>query len=620
MSDRSRNLLCAIKDEIASQPGGTCDDPVHVVACDPPDAETPGTPECVKWSSVFVQLDNTGTRFDESHEITVTNSDGSETVLTIAPQAGWSQQITEWAAQLDAAYTGTFDARCTTGCGGLLPPPSDSPPQKGIIARYVQGVFCPTDRAIPVSATITDSSNPARVGRKLIMYVVEGPEYRGQICRTCDEGAGELQFEDGTAVPEADLPVCTFSCAEAIPATPLAACEFDAFESGCDNVNSETQADWVSITRIVSICEGVISVDYYTADPADPTALIEYSLVGEYVDCATGEPVPEPAEECDVATVELCEDPCKNGSTYINGRPPASNAWTWGPYSAPNLTDFETALEAAGYTVHRAGEKHQICPPFGAFGEDPDAVLDNGIGDPAAVPVEPNIDPEFVSEDKCALVTAGKNDDRRDAKLDEITDLLSQLVECLCGPCDEGVALNRACQSYSHPLTSGYRNWSDAGDLGDLASEFGITPTAPEMWVRITEFDCGGTAQPQVGQIFGPYTPGPSGSDGFIADLEAAVAGTCLVPSVGPGSGPSGIGSNLNYSYDSTQDATLVIQEGVSVGAGVGWFTSAQGFTVRSGVAGDFISSSGNGVTTSYASDAVGDLPSYVDAQDCVDL
>lgn len=147
-----------------------------------------------------------------------------------------------------------------------------------------------------------------------------------------------------------------------------------------------------------------------------------------------GNCVAEAAIDC--AVIE-CEDPCINGSTYINGRPPAGNSWTWGPYSGSNLNEFEAALSAAGYNVIQIGEKHQICPPFGAFGEDPDALLTNAVGT-GQVPVEPNIDPDFVADDPtCAVQTVGKNDDRRDG-------LLDSLLEKFCEPecqyltlCDE---------------------------------------------------------------------------------------------------------------------------------------------------------------------------------------
>ena len=603
--------------------------------------ECPPT-ECVKWSSVVVQLDNTGTSFTEQHTIELMNSDGSTSQFTAGPFAGWSQQITGWAAEMDALYPGSYDPRCTVlpnGCGGLLPPPSDAPAAPGIVARYVNGVHCPTDQAVPIGATVIDSDNPARIGRKLPFALIETPEKRGYRCLTCADGPGDLFFDDGTPVPEADLPVCVFACAETIPATPGTACDFVPMGEFCeidpgDSSDPENPIPPTVVTTGVFltqvICGPDVTVDAYTLDadggavaheltpgffygdcgslappevpppacpegltwtqveiggsygildnsnwedaptphlqngnnyeitlthadgatsvvqqssdpyfnsfiaefnasmdgctalpvcanhtspngcnaghvanlanypaydtptfPADNqnnlanpdvselwasgwlldcgdcsapivqaeiTAATDPAWVGAFKDIISyekpktiafqavscdgvfykdcdGEDINPPAccpppaapaaseSPLDCAATE-CVDPCVNGSTYINGRPPASNAWSWGPYTAPNLNDFEAALTAAGYTVARFGEKHQICPPFGAFGEDPDALLDNGIGDPGPVPVEPNIDPDFVAETVCAVQTVGCNDGNRDDLLAQILDEL----------------------------------------------------------------------------------------------------------------------------------------------------------------------------------------------------
>lgn len=387
--------------------------------------------ECVKWSSTVVFLDNTGTRFNESHEITITNVDGTTTVVNAAPTTGWTPQLNEWQSIFQAAYPDAIvEVRCNlqpAGCGGLLPPPADAQPSSAIQWRYLSMIHCPTDQKIPVSATITDSSNPARIGNALVYDSVSTPEKRGYRCVDCEDGYGTLHFEDGTEVPESDLPVCVFACAETIPQPPASACEFDALDGGCDNVNSADQADWVTITRVVSICEGSITVNYYVVDPADPSALVDYTLVGDFVDCDTGEIVPEPPKECDTPSIVVCADPCAEGSTYIFGRPPASQPWAWGPYSGDNLSDFEDSLAAGGYNVLQVNEKHQICPPFGAFGEDPSAeLLVNGS--PSSVTIEANIDPDFVPEDLCAEVTTGCNDDRRDNLLTSIDDTLDSLL------------------------------------------------------------------------------------------------------------------------------------------------------------------------------------------------
>lgn len=192
------------------------------------------------------------------------------------------------------------------------------------------------------------------------------------------------------------------------------------------------------------------------------------------------------------------------------------------------------------------------------------------------------------------------------------------------GPVSE-ITPNRQCLSYSNFQTSGYRNWTDNDDYDDLASEFGFNTTTvspKEMWVRITEFDCNGTSQSQTGQIFGPYVVGSGAHQSFLNDLSIATNGTCL--QVGPSSnpGPNGIDTGLEYIYDSSQNSTLVLQEGVSNGTGgVNWFTSAQGVIVRNGDAGDFIESTGIPNPSTFANIASpDDFNNYVSAEDCVDI
>ena len=272
-----------------------------------------GTPECVKWSSVVVQLDNTGTLFSETHTIEFDNSDGSTTQINVGPFASWSDQITGWAAAMDAAYAGTYDPRCTTGCGGLLPPPADAPAQPGIFARYVNGVHCPTDLVIPVGATVVASDNPKRIGRVLPLFTVATPEYRGYRCVGCEDGYGELLFEDGTPVPAADLPVCTFVCSEAIPEPPSAVCATDTFQA-CDAVpqivDDEpvyplTQDDVVANVFVqVITCGGAQTVSTFTLD--EDSNLVEYTIVGDLVDCVTLEPVTVAPPVCPEGAVFEC--------------------------------------------------------------------------------------------------------------------------------------------------------------------------------------------------------------------------------------------------------------------------------------------------------------------------
>lgn len=406
-------------------------------------------PECVKWSSTVVFIDNTGTRFNESHEITITNVDGTTTVVNADPTSGWTPQLNEWQSIFAAAYPdAVVEVRCNTpgGCGGLLPAPADAQPSSAIVWRYLSMIHCPTDQKIPVKAEITDSSNLARIGHILTYESISTPEKRGYRCATCNDGYGSLKFDDGTDVPEADLPVCTFACAEEIPAPPVSACEFDALEGGCDNVNSEDENGWLPVTRVVSICDGSISASYYTEDPDG--GLNDYELVGEFVDCDSGTVVPEPPVNCASPTVEPCFPGCEAYGLTAGGFP-----LTIGEGGLIFNLPEETVTVPAGEEFADAAELvawlnantslpwtavldvpgdgfFYVCLPLSSS----QPTLQAGDDDPIDLIRFTEFD-EAQSDD-CAELTKGCNDDRRDDLLQELVDSLTcewtPTGTCLC--------------------------------------------------------------------------------------------------------------------------------------------------------------------------------------------
>lgn len=110
----------------------------------------------------------------------------------------------------------------------------------------------------------------------------------------------------------------------------------------------------------------------------------------------------EPCPTADDCTIVECPDPCETVAVYINGRPP-TEGWAWaGIVDEPtNLNDFESQLEAAGYTVTTFGEQHYACPiPSGSPTVNGQAVT---------VSVIPNPDPNFVAEPTCAKQVVVKN-------------------------------------------------------------------------------------------------------------------------------------------------------------------------------------------------------------------
>ena len=333
-----------------------------------------GNAQCVKWSSVVVQIDNTGTLFSEAITFNIENTDGSVDSFVSGPHAGWSDQVADIAAQMDALQTGSYDPRCTflpNGCGGLLPPPADAPAQPGIYARYINGVHCPTDLKIPVKATATRESGKVVV---LPFYVIETPEKRGWICPDCCEGeAPVLLDENMQPVPAADLPVCYFSCAEEIPEAPLSECQFDTIAgnwcdvaaSGDPEVDDEIIESEIIVT--VSNCDGEQTVSYSIIVD---DALEEYVPVGSIVDCETGEePFIEPPECPEGAVFECVEVPA-NGYGILD-----NSNWNDAPgVHLQNSKDYEITLTKADGTTIVVGPLAN--PYFNTFRTAVEAVSD----------------------------------------------------------------------------------------------------------------------------------------------------------------------------------------------------------------------------------------------------
>lgn len=199
-----------------------------------------GPLQCKKSSTLYTVVDNTGTRFTWTMEIELTFTDGSTTIITQTPTAGWTQQLNQWVTIFgdvvsEKCSQSLVEARCNilpNGCGGLLPPPTEL---QGTIpemfARYLQILACPTCPALTKATVISVNGNP--FNRNLALKFVEGREKRYDLCQECGE-EGKL-FYQGTniEVPEEDLPICLFDCAEVFPKTPEAACNFQLIEV-CD--------------------------------------------------------------------------------------------------------------------------------------------------------------------------------------------------------------------------------------------------------------------------------------------------------------------------------------------------------------------------------------------------
>lgn len=271
-------------------------------------------PSCYKSKTLYTVIDNTKTRFNWTMEMEVFFTDGSSTIITQTPTTGWTAQLNQWVGLFDAAISNKCDdylvePRCNvlpSGCGGLLPPPSEL---QGLIPnmawRYLNIGACSTCPAINNVEIVSINGVDLEKSRPLVMSYVEGEEKRYTYCESCGTDGTLYYFGTDEVVPESDMPLCIFSCGESFPTLPEPICAFISNEEGCDDGTDPP----TPITRICDICEGQIVCNYYVND-ADG-ALVDYNngegLIGSYIDCESGEPVGEPVVEKD--SVAVCNFP-----------------------------------------------------------------------------------------------------------------------------------------------------------------------------------------------------------------------------------------------------------------------------------------------------------------------
>lgn len=413
------------------------------------DCATPFTPECVKVRRYTVGYDNGRTpgsstndcgdpvnlvRFNHTFTVDSWSVNGTPVGVgePLGPFASWGPQLQGWAD----FFTNNDPNQNAEGASGVDPAPT---------WRFAEISGCDPLATYGKLELTRDDGCKFTVFPVLETETIEmGFRFAEHDC----DGNVVIKWLDADGEPmetpeDADCWVpCSFVFSTLIEADAVSPC---ATREPLDVCFIDGDGTQTNVTVIITDCpdigrtvEAYTTESYLTAESPDDLVEFDLSQEGKLVNCDTGEEVVFPPVECDEPSIEVCEDPCVNGSTYIFGRPPAGEPWSWGPYSGENLVEFEAELTAAGYNVTQIGEKHQICPPFGYFGEDPDALVINAVGESEAT-VEPNIDPKFVPDNKCALVTTGKNDDRRDSLLGQLAEVVSD-CECASGSASGEVA------------------------------------------------------------------------------------------------------------------------------------------------------------------------------------
>ena len=278
--------------------------------------------QCVESQEWTYGIDNTGTITQTDARLCITNSDGSmiEITQTNTGTNQWTPQMQEWGANLQAAADAAgllwfvetrfrlpSDPSNLAGGGGFSGPPSlaVSLQLTNMLWRYVNIQICP-GQPVPVSAVWKQLDAPdGNIIKEVNMTTdgaVLGPLQKFWLCTEC--GREPVWYlDDAVTLAEAgQIPNCWEPCGTITLADspPDRSCNF-FFAEACDNVGEPgADTNWVNlVTRRATVCSGEqIAVDYFVPDPNDPTALIDYTLVGQFVDCDTGEPLEDPVQPC----------------------------------------------------------------------------------------------------------------------------------------------------------------------------------------------------------------------------------------------------------------------------------------------------------------------------------
>lgn len=485
------------------------------VPCVPEQCDQPLTPECVKVRRYTVGYDNGTTPGSSSNDCgaapnfiryqwpftvdywAVNGGQVGAGDTTLGPTTSWGPQLTAWAAFLDANDP-NLNAEAAFG---FNPAPT---------WRFAEIEGCdPLATYGPLVMTRTDTGCQYSVYPILVTETIEfGYRYATIDC----DGAVTINWLDAdgqpTAPPEdaACWVPCAFEFSTLIEPDAVSPCEtFTQF--GCDN------DDGTAVVVLSTFCDGspIPTIEIYTQDSwlnaASADDLVVHELVGDFVDCESGQVIEPPAPEpCEQPTIRECVVGCETAFMATPGRP--NNAVPWeliGPdgveVSGATYGEFSDNMAAAGYTEWIDGEQHWFCP---CPGEAADGWILTAGGDTAAkltcVPIEKTAGPQPTLE--CAELTVGKNDDRRDSLLADIVDALDDPPPCdyevLCdesdtpwlvgtGDCAGVITALDGTPTGCETVTRSCANVSPAQDSTTRVIVDGVSTNVPADWATMTQ-------------------------------------------------------------------------------------------------------------------------------------
>lgn len=276
--------------------------------------------EC-KSKQYFTGIENTGTRYNFEWTVDLVLNNGMIVPVVLPSASGWGPQMVGWTSAINDALIAAGVPVCEVArywhewranANPVTSIPNDLDVCFNFEAargQYVHIAVCAQDAEFQiidaiVTATTTTSSNHLQVGDHLLLAVGEGKEEYNTYCIECDV--------------EPEKPKCCIPVSADFPPLPEPVCTYQVVP-GCDDLDTDDVADDVQITATYQICDGVISVSYFTED--SDGNLESYDLVGSFKPFCEDCEVLETFNQCDLGTCEqvtFVKKVC-NGTIIIEG-------------------------------------------------------------------------------------------------------------------------------------------------------------------------------------------------------------------------------------------------------------------------------------------------------------